>query len=128
VRDWTPDFRECYVCGVREDGLEIRAGLVSGREPLHAAPIALRESGPEFVWAAIDCPGAYAVGAEGRGDIVLGRMTARVDRIPEAGERCVVTSWSLGEDDRKLFAGTALFAADGELLALAKQVWIAPRA
>ena len=40
---------------------------------------------------------------------------------------CVVTSWPLGEDGRKLFAGTALFAADGELLALAKQVWIAPK-
>ena len=39
----------------------------------------------------------------------------------------MVTSWPLGEDGRKLFAGTALFAADGELLALAKQVWIAPK-
>jgi hypothetical protein len=126
-RDWTPDFRECYVCGVREDGLEIRVGLVAGREPLHASPIALHEAGPEFVWAAIDCPGAYAVGAEGRGDIVLGRMTARVHRVPAAGEQCVVTSWPLGEDGRKLFAGTALFAADGAVLAVAKQVWIAPR-
>jgi hypothetical protein len=127
VRDWTPDFRECYVCGVREDGLEIRVGLVAGREPLHAAPVALLESGPEFVWAAIDCPGAYAVGAEGRGDIVLGRMTARVDRVPEAGEECVAASWPLAEDGRKLHAGTALFAADGQLLAIAKQTWIVPK-
>lgn len=126
VRDWSPDFRECYVCGVRDDGLEIRVGLVAGREPLHAAPIALLEPGPEFVWAAIDCPGAYAVGAEGRGEIVLGRMTARVDRVPDAGEECVVASWPLGEDGRKLYAGTALFSADGALLALAKQTWIAP--
>src|SRR5262245_36227261 len=28
VRDWSPDFRECYVCGIREDGLEIRVGFV----------------------------------------------------------------------------------------------------
>jgi hypothetical protein len=127
AREWTPDFRECYVCGIREDGLEIRPGPVAGREHLHASPIALLENGPEFVWAAIDCPGAYAVGAEGRGDIVLGRMTARVDRVPAAGEECVVTSWPLGDDGRKLYAGTALFAADGELLALARQTWIAPR-
>jgi hypothetical protein len=127
LREWTPDFRECYVCGVREDGLEIRAGLVAGREPLHAAPVALLEAGSEFVWAAIDCPGAYAVGAEGRGDIVLGRMTARVDRVPDAGEECVVASWPLGEDGRKLYAGTALFARDGRLLALARQTWVAPR-
>jgi hypothetical protein len=92
---------------------------------LHAAPIALLEVDPEFVWAAIDCPGAYAVGAEGRGDIVLGRMTARVDRVPEAGEVCVAASWPLGEDGRKLHAGTALFAASGDLLAIARQTWIA---
>ncbi|HEX5028529.1 MAG TPA: hypothetical protein VFV56_06915 [Gaiellaceae bacterium] len=127
VRDWSPDFRECYVCGIRDDGLEIRVGLVPGREPLHASPIALLEAGPEFVWAAIDCPGAYAVGAEGRGDIVLGRMTARVDRVPEAGEECVVTSWPLGEDGRKLHAGTALFSAAGDVLAVARQTWIVPK-
>lgn len=128
VRGWSPDFNECFVCGVRDDGLEIRVGPVAGREPLHASPIALPESRPEIVWAAIDCPGAYAVGAEGRGDIVLGRMTARVDRVPEAGETCVVASWPLGEDGRKLYAGTALFAEDGELVALARQTWIVPRA
>jgi hypothetical protein len=127
LRDWTPEFSECFVCGVRDDGLQIRVGPVAGREPLHAAPIALPEARPELVWAAIDCPGAFAVGAEGRGDIVLGRMTARVDRVPGAGERCVVTSWPLGEDGRKLFAGTALLAADGEVLALARQVWIQPK-
>ena len=127
VRDSSPDFRECYVCGVREDGLGIRVGRVAGREPLHAAPIALLETGPEFVWAAIDCPGAYAVGAEGRGDIALGRMTARVDRVPDAGEECVVASWPLGEDGRKLYAGTALYSVDGRLLAHARQTWIVPR-
>jgi hypothetical protein len=127
VRASIPDFRECYVCGVRDDGLELRVGPVVGREPLHAASIALPESAAELVWAAIDCPGAYAVGAEGRGEVVLGRMTARVSRVPAAGEQCVVTSWPLGEDGRKLIAGTALFAEDGELLALARQTWIVPR-
>jgi hypothetical protein len=127
VRDSSSDFGECYVCGVREDGLEIRVGPVAGREPLHASPIVLPESAAELVWAAIDCPGAYAVGAEGRGEVVLGRMTARVSRVPERGEQCIVASWPLGEDGRKLFAGTALFAVDGELLALARQTWIMPR-
>jgi hypothetical protein len=127
VRDSSPDFRECYVCGVRADGLEVRVGPVVGREPLHASPIALPENTAELVWAAIDCPGAYAVGTEGRGEVVLGRMTARVSRVPAAGEQCVVASWPLGEDGRKLLAGTALFAADGELLALAQQIWIVPR-
>lgn len=130
VRGWSPDFRECFVCGDREsgDGLRIRVGSVAGREPLHAAPWVVTESRPEIVWAAIDCPGAYAVGAEGRGGVVLGRMTTRGARVPDVGEVCVVAAWPLGEDGRKLFAGTALFAEDGELLALARQVWIQPRA
>lgn len=127
VRGLSPQFAECYVCGIREEGLGIHVGPVAGREPLHAAPATLPEAAPALVWAAIDCPGAYAVGAEGRGDVVLGRMTARVHRVPEVGEPCAVASWPLGEDGRKLFAGTALFAEDGELLALAKQVWIAPK-
>jgi hypothetical protein len=127
VREWSTEFNECFVCGVREDGLEIRVGPVAGREPLHASPIVLPDALPEIVWATIDCPGAYAVGAEGRGDIVLGRMTARIERMPVAGEPCVVTAWPLGEDGRKLYAATALFAEDGELLAVARQVWIQPK-
>jgi hypothetical protein len=127
VRGFSPDFAECFVCGIRDDGLEIHVGPVAGREPLHAAPVVLPATEPALVWAAIDCPGAYAVGAEGRGDIVLGRMTARVLRVPEAGEPAAAVSWPLGEDGRKLYAGTALHAADGELLAVAKQTWIIPR-
>ena len=129
VRVGSEVFRECFVCGIREgdDGLGIYAGLVIGREPIHAAPWTVRESAPEIVWAAIDCPGAYAVGAEGRGETVLGRMTARVVRVPDVGARCIVVSWPLGEDGRKLFAGTALYAEDGELLAIARQTWIALR-
>ena len=130
LRIGNPDFAECFVCGIREegDGLGIYAGPVAGRAPLLAAPWTVHESAPEIVWAAIDCPGAYAVGAAGRGEIVLGRMTASIARVPEVGERCVVTSWPIAEDGRKLFAGTALFSEDGELLARARQTWIEPRA
>ena len=122
-------FSECFTCGIRDpgDGLRIYAGAVAGREPLHAAPWTVAESAPEIVWAAIDCPGAYAVGMAGRGEIVLGRMAARVLRVPEIGERCVAASWPLGEDGRKLYAGTALYAEDGDVLAVAHQTWIAPK-
>jgi hypothetical protein len=129
VRVGSEVFRECFVCGVRGegDGLAIYAGAVEGREPLHAATWTAGEAAPEIVWAAIDCPGAYAVGAAGRGEIVLGRMTGRVLRVPSAGEECVVLAWPEGEDGRKLYAGTALLGADGELVAHARQVWIEPR-
>jgi hypothetical protein len=39
----------------------------------------------------------------------------------------VVVGWPLGEDGRKLFAGTALYGRDGDVLAVARPVWIAPR-
>ncbi len=129
VRAGDAAFGECFSCGHRTegDGLRIHAGPTVGREPLQAAVWEVRETGPEVVWAAIDCSGAYAVGAAGRGEVVLGRMTARVLRVPEVGDRCAIAAWPLGEDGRKLYAGTALFDADGEALACSRQTWIEPR-
>jgi hypothetical protein len=127
--DLDSPFPQCFVCGhARDDGLHIHAGAVEGRDVV-AAPwqVAADTVGPEFVWAALDCPGAYATGVIGRGVVVLGRLTARVERVPQAGERCVAVGWSLGSDERKHGAGTALFAASGELLGIARAVWIEPR-
>ncbi len=130
VGGWGPvEFAECFVCGTRDDGsgLAIHPGLVPGRDGLVATTWVAREASPEVVWAAIDCPGAYAMGDPDGAPVVLGRMTARLDRLPDEGEQCVVAGWPLGVDGRKLFAGTALFGRGGELLARARQVWIAPR-
>ena len=124
-----PQFAECFVCGVRDDGsgLGIHPGPVPGRDGLVATTWVAGDVSPEVVWASIDCPGAYAVGETGRGEPVLGRMAARIERLPEEGEPCVVVGWPLGEDGRKLFAGTALYGRDGAVLARARQVWILPR-
>jgi hypothetical protein len=125
-----PQFAECFVCGIRQDGsgLGIHPGPVPGRDGLVATVWVARDVSAPVVWAAIDCPGAYAVGEVGRGEPVLGRMTARVERLPDEGEPCVVVGWPLGDEGRKLHAGTALYGRDSELLALARQVWILPRA
>jgi hypothetical protein len=124
----SPEFAECFVCGTRpaHDGLAIHAGPVPGRDGLVAAPWVAHDVTPEVVWASIDCPGAYAVVRSGRGEPVLGRITARITRLPAEGERCVVIGWPLGEDGRKLFAGTALFGETGDLVAIARQIWIRP--
>ena len=124
-----PQFAECFVCGVRDDGtgLGIHPGPVPGRDGLVAATWVARDVSAPVVWASIDCPGAYAVGETGRGEPVLGRMTARIERPPDEGEPCVVVGWPLGEDGRKLHAGTALYGRDGDVLALARQIWILPR-
>ncbi len=121
-------FRGCFSCGaLRDDGLRILPGLVAGRD-LVAAPWVAAEASLPVVWAAIDCSGAYATGATaGRGETVLGRMAARIDRLPRDGERCVVVGWPRGEEGRKLHAGTALFGERGMLLAVARQTWIVPR-
>lgn len=122
----TVGFGECFSCGERPeaDGLAIHPQPFDG---LVAAAWVAREVSVEVVWAAIDCSGAYAVGEPGRGEPLLARMTARVDRLPAEGERCVVVGWPLGEDGRKLHAGTALVGADGRVAAVSRQLWIVPR-
>lgn len=120
-------FPECFVCGwQREDGLRIYAGPVSGTNMV-AATWTPELVAPELVWAALDCPGAYAVQSGWRGTPVLGRLAARIEHLPHAGEPCVVMAWPLGEEGRKLYAGTALFGQDGRVLGSARATWIIPR-
>jgi hypothetical protein len=124
-------FPHCFVCGVRrapDEGLHIHPGPV-GATPLVAAPWVPRPdtASPEFVWCALDCPGAYAWMVTSRGTPVLGRLAAHVLRAPKPGERCVVAGWALGGEGRKLEAGTALWSG-GELLGYARATWIEPRA
>jgi hypothetical protein len=129
-------FPTCFVCGPeRSDGLRIFAGPLESREVVASPWIPAVSLGDadgrvpeELVWAALDCPGAFAVGFLERGETVLGRMAARIDACPQVGGRHVVVAWPLGADGRKLYAGTALFTDRGELLGIARQTWIAPRA
>jgi hypothetical protein len=120
-------FPTCFSCGTDRDpadALCLRPGAVPGREGVHAAAWVPQESTPEVVWAALDCPGAWALGVGGR-PMVLGTMTAEVDALPAVGEEHVVMAWARGSEGRKHWCGTALYAADGRLLALADATWIA---
>ena len=122
-------FPECFVCGwSRNDGLGIYAGPVAGTDGVAATWTPQADHvAPEFVWAALDCPGAYAVHGGERGMPVLGRLAARIDHLPHAGERCVVLGWPLGDEGRKLYAGTALYGEDGRVIGAARATWIIPR-
>jgi hypothetical protein len=127
--DQDSPFPECFVCGPHRepgDGLRIFAGPL--RDGVVAAPWVPAEpyTGPEFVWAALDCPGAYACGFGERGVLVLGRLAARVDALPRAGEQCVVVAWPLGDEGRKAYAGTALYGDGGRVLGVARATWIEP--
>jgi hypothetical protein len=129
--DLESPFPECFVCGPHRDagdGLRIFAGpLGDGRVAATWVPADGFEA-PEFVWAALDCPGAYAggFGVGERGTLVLGRLAARVDAVPRADERCVVIGWPLGEEGRKVYAGTALYGEGDRLLGVARATWIEP--
>jgi hypothetical protein len=122
-------YNTCYVCGPkRDDGLRVYAGPVEGRPGLLAAPWTPGEDvGPELVWAALDCPSGWAVDDFQREGVLLGRMAARIDRLPTPGEPHVVLGWRIGEDRRKRYAGSALLTADGEVLARARSTWLVPR-
>jgi len=123
----------CFVCGpkIRGDGMRIFPGRTADGEVL-AAPwipdMSLASSdgrvAPEFLWAALDCAGAFAIlPPEGR-FIVLGEMCARIDGAVLVGDRCVIAAWPLGVDRRKRLAGTAIFSAAGTLIAAARATWI----
>ena len=80
----------------------------------------------EYVWAALDCPGAWALMQTDEAPIVLGRFAVRIDRAVHAGQPHVVVGWRSGpRDGRKHFAGTALYDAAGTLLATGRATWVA---
>ncbi len=127
-------FPTCLACGPQRevgDGLRLFSGAVAGRDvvaaPWETAAWTTGGDGsvsPAIVWAALDCPGAWAVDVSNERMAVLGRLTARIVTPLRAGERYVVAGWPLGEEGRKMFSGTAIFGADGTLHAAARAVWI----
>jgi hypothetical protein len=135
-------FGTCFVCGVqraRGDGLRIFAGPCAA-QPKQAetgdvaapwvpdASLCLPDGkvAAEFIWAALDCPGAFAAAPDGR-PMLLAEFAARIDRPIGVGERCVVMGWLLRSDGRKHEVGTALFNEQGALIARARGLWIEPR-
>ena len=120
-------YPTCFTCGPeRDDGLGIFPGPVDGREGVVAAPWTPREARPEIVWAALDCPGGWAIDDFQREGVMLGTMGAAIAAMPPLGEPSVVIGWRIGEDGRKRFAGSALLSTGGDLLAAARSTWIVP--
>jgi len=124
----------CFCCGAElspTEGTHVYSAPLKQKQQVAAAWIpneALADERgfvcPEFVWTALDCPGQMAWMAEGTRTGMLGRLTARIDKPVRASERCVVIGWTMGNEGKKYFAGTALFNEAGELCAYAKAVWI----
>src|SRR5262249_10229081 len=124
----------CFVCGparVHGDGLRIHPGPLpahpDGKTGIFAAtwvPYSNLASddggvGPEFVWAALDCPTGYAClgarhfGMSGAETVLLGRMSAQINDRPHPGDRCVIVAWPTGREGRKLLSNGALLRSGG---------------
>lgn len=128
-------FPGCFVCGperTQNDGLCIFPGPLNNTSTIAApwtpdASLA-DESGnlrPEFLWAALDCTGAFTSFPLPDGvAIVLGELAASILGVVKPGDRCVVLGWPLGVEGRKRLAGTAIYAPNNRLVALARAVWI----
>ncbi len=127
-------FPRCFVCGPgREpgDGLRIFPGPVADR-PLVAAPWqpdASHAGGgervrPEFLWAALDCPGAFASPQPKRNVVVLGELRGTLHGEVGVGERCVVVGWHLRHQGRKRLTATALYGESGACRGLTVATWI----
>ncbi len=133
--DFRPEyFQTCFVCGPQRkvaDGLRIFTAPKEGSD-LVAAPWetfpglfdARGKLGYPYYHAALDCPGAFALSKLTDKPMLLGRMTAKVVEEIWAGEQLIVIGWPLAKDGRKVYSGTAIFRADGQLKAFAKSVWI----
>lgn len=124
-------FPTCFVCGPdrRSDGLRIFPGplgnqVASTWEPnAELADKTGRVQSP-FIWAALDCPGSFALTPTPGKWMVLGSLAVDINGEVTPGERCVVTGWEIAREGRKHFAGTALFNEAGDCVARAKAVWI----
>ncbi|GAA0802515.1 hypothetical protein [Spirilliplanes yamanashiensis] len=116
-------FPGCYVCGPRRpDGLRIFPGPVGdGRT---AAPwTAPERPAVPTMWAALDCPGGWAVIGPGR-PYVLGRIAATVHALPEPGAACVVTGAAVAAEGRKARVLSTVYGPDGAVLGTARATWI----
>jgi hypothetical protein len=130
-------FARCIGCGIEReegDGLRILAGPL-GRDGLYAAPWTPHrhhagergEVRPEFVWTALDCSGGFALMGDELRVLLTGWLAVRIDALPRAGEPHIVVAWPVRRGERKHESGTALFTADGRLLAAGGAVWVEPR-
>lgn len=129
-------FPHCFACGpqrVEGDGLRLFPGAVDdadGRPRVActwtpSADLADPENGTvatPVAWAALDCPGAWAVDLAGR-TIVLGRITATLHALPKVGEEHVVVGTLLGRDGRKWYTASTIHDREGRAVGSAEHVW-----
>lgn len=130
-------YPTCFVCGqsrVDSDGLDIFTGKVTGRDMVACTwtPGADLAGGDglvaeEFIHAALDCPSYWALPHAGK-PALLARLTSSIDaQRQRIGEELIVAAWPLHSDGRKHWGASALYRADGAVIARAEALWIEPK-
>lgn len=132
-------FVECFGCGTRRavgDGLRLLPGPVAGGPPgLVAVPwtVDVSLAGPdgtvgwEMLWSALDCPSFWAHRAMRPTEdlaALLARQTLWSGGTVTPDETYVVVARADEAEGRKLRASSALYTADGDLLAACASLWI----
>ena len=113
------------------NGLRILAGQID-RTGIYAATWIPNEDlvdredqvGTEYVWAALDCPGAFAIWGSHPVKMVLGKIKAKIIRVPRIRDRYTLQAWHIESSGRKHRCGTAIYDEQGDLLAVADALWI----
>jgi len=130
------EFGHCFVCGrSRHDGFDLFTGPVEGKD-LVASPWtppswAAGADGivlPEFVWAALDCPGYFALHGDDMTVAYLARQQVEVLAPIHTDVEYVVVGRPLERSGRKGLAATAVLDPDGKVLAHAECLLVVPRA
>jgi hypothetical protein len=130
-------YPACFVCGPEReegDGLRIFAGPVEpgmGPNGMVAATWVPDDSlmdlsgfiATEYIWAALDCPGAYSFPEPAEGVILLGELAVSIKGPVSPGEKCVLIGWEIKHEGRKHYTGTALFGEHGRCCAVAYATW-----
>lgn len=130
-------YPRCFVCGPERehgDGLRIFAGPVEdGAGPVAMVAAAwipdetlVDSSGfvaPRYIWAALDCPGAYAFPEPQQAVLLLGELAVSIKGSVSAGEKCVLIGWEISRQGRKHYTGTALFGESGSCRAVGYATW-----
>lgn len=78
---------------------------------------------PEFLWAALDCPGAFSFPEPLHSALLLGELAVSIEGSVAPGERCVLIGWEIDRQGRKHFTGTALFGESGSCRAVGYATW-----
>lgn len=127
-------FPTCFVCGPQRresDGLRIFPGPITGKSYVATTWIPDCSLGDdegkvkkEFIWAALDCPGAWAIFWDNVKVVVLGKLAVQIKHRIKVQDHCIVIGWKISELGRKIMTGSAVFSEDGQLCAKALATWI----